>query len=107
MMIKYEVRTFTLETRTGKNAIDVWNNKDDQSTNIVGSFDDKESAISLYNTLPAYCKYCGNRLYFHEGKAIEINEYKDGEKPSCDTWVSGGDWLVYDLPDYKEPNIED
>lgn len=100
--MKYEVRTVMVETRDGKNALRVFGNKVDQDTTLVAAFDRLEDAQAVYQKEYSGVKCCGNRLYEHTCKLIEVNEYDDDGE-----WISGGDWLVTDFPDYTEVTADE
>jgi hypothetical protein len=91
---KFEVRTFSVETRNGKNPIDKFFNQGNQDTQLVASFISLDEAkAELVNFTPTV-EYGNNGVvyYHHECAGIEENIYdEDGE------WVSGGDWwdIIY------------
>lgn len=97
-MVKYEVRTVTVETRNNE-PLKTFTAKTNQGTELVASFDTEEEARTCYEK--AHCGVTrtsdhGMPLYVHDCKLIEINEYDDDGE-----WISGGDWLCYDFPSYE------
>ena len=94
-MKKYEVKTVSVETKDGKDAINVFLNQTNQDTYLLKSFDNLEDARAFYATVDSSVRYMG-RYYLHECKMIEENEYdEDGE------WINGGEWWESDFPEYQ------
>lgn len=104
-MTKYNVCEVRVETSTGKNAYQTFNEQTNQTPDTTVSFDTLEAAREYYATVNTGVKYCGNRLYEHYCKYLEVVEVdevdEDGE------FVSGGDWLEYDFPDSHGAADED
>lgn len=99
-MTQYNVCEVKVETRTGKNAYQTFDNQTDQTPATTVSFDTLEAAREYYATVNTGVKYCGNRLYEHFCKYLEEVEVdEDGE------FVSGGAWWACDFPD--DPDDED
>lgn len=99
-MKKYEVRRILMETRDGKDCLKKWNNRFNQDTELIKSFDTLEEAQAFYATVETDVRKMGGALtyYLHEGKCIEENTYDD-EDP--EEWVSGGDWWRYEIPEIE------
>ncbi len=100
-MTKYNVCEVKVETYTGKNTYQTFNNQTEQTPLTAVSFDTLEEAREYYATVETGVKYCGNRLYEHYCKYLE-----DVEVDENGDYVSGGDWWEYDFPDYPDDEDE-
>lgn len=100
-MKKYEVRTVDVETKNGKNSIDVFLASDNQTTELVKSFDTLEEARAFFAKVDTSVRYMSG-YYLHSCKIIEENDYDEE-----DNWRDGGDWWDYEFPNFKEEEGED
>lgn len=99
-MKKYEVRLGSVETKDGRNALDVFFSKGNQDTDLYASCDSLEEAVDIYNDIPTSCGYRrnGNTVYYlHDFKVIEESEYdKDGK------FVESYGWAECDIPERED-----
>ena len=95
-MKKYEVRTVSIETKRGKNALETYINSTNQDSTVVKSFDTPEESREFYATVDTSVRYMSG-YYLHECKFIEIANYDDDGE-----WIDGGDWLERDFPKYNK-----
>lgn len=101
---KFEIRTFSVETKDGKNPFGVFQNLTNQDTELLESFDTLEEAIASFENYGATVRkdhYIVTR-YLHDCYVIEENEYdEDGE------WVAGGDWWEVLSKEWEEEEDEE
>lgn len=94
-MKKYEVRVVDVKTKTGVNAEEKFLRSDNQTTEIVKSFEKLEEARKCYDDISTSVRYMSG-YYLHHCKLIEENEYDDEDD---DEWISGGYWHDAEFPD--------
>ena len=94
-MKKYEVRTVSVETKRGKNALETYINSTNQDSTLVKSFNTLEEAREFYATVDTSARYMSG-YYLHKCKFIEEAEYDDDGE-----WIGGGDWWDSNFPAYK------
>lgn len=97
-MIKYEVVTFSVETKDGKDAFEVWNNQVDQDEKVVKECNTLEEARAIYAEIITSARYTGNigRPYYHKCKAINAVHYDD------DGAFEYMDGVTCEAPDYVD-----
>lgn len=93
-MKKYEVRIVDVETKGGVSAEEKFLRSDNQTTEIVKSFEKLEEARKCYDDISTSVRYMSG-YYLHHCKLIEENEYDDED----DEWISGGYWHEAEFPD--------
>ena len=82
-MKKFEVYTFSVETKKGDNPEEVWNNSSNQDMTLEKSFDNYEDAKAYYDKIDIGAKEMSG-YWLHQCKALDWNEYdEEGE------WLNG------------------
>lgn len=98
-MIKYEVVTFNVETKNGKDAFEKWLNQPDQYERLVKECDTLEEAKKIYDGIVTRARYM-SRYFLHECKAINAVHYDENGEFD---YVDG---VEFDAPDYSN-NYDD
>nr|DAI26778.1 MAG TPA: hypothetical protein [Caudoviricetes sp.] len=101
-MTKWNVCGLTVETKDGKNAIEIFNNSTNQTPTYTYSFDNLEDAKKCYEDLSTRVYYNPyHKIYVHSCKYIEEIEIdEDGD-------FVDGDWVIDNFPDYISPNEDE
>ena len=95
----YEVKEVRIETRDGKNPLNVFNNASNQDTYLIKRFDTLEEARAFFATVKTDVRSM-DRYFLHTGKIIEQNEYEIDENGE-EEWIAGGDWWDFEIPEVE------